>query len=55
MVSKERAGLMNLNKRESALAMAREPSHAGWLPAAQEPEKRFWYEPLLESALFLTC
>lgn len=27
-------------------------SHARWLPAAQEqPEKRFWYEPLLESGL----
>jgi cyclopropane-fatty-acyl-phospholipid synthase len=27
-------------------------SHAPWLPSAQEhPEKRFWYEPLLESGL----
>lgn len=27
-------------------------SHARWLPAVQErPEKRFWYEPLLESGL----
>lgn len=27
-------------------------SHANWLPAAQDqPEKRFWYEPLLESGL----
>ena len=27
-------------------------THARWLPAAQEqPEKRFWYEPLLESGL----
>src|SRR5262249_48017872 len=27
-------------------------SQARWLPAAQErPEKRFWYEPLLESGL----
>lgn len=27
-------------------------SHARWLPAAQDrPEKRFWYEPLLESGL----
>jgi len=30
----------------------REGSHADWLPAAQDkPEKRFWYEPLLESGL----
>jgi len=27
-------------------------AHAKWLPAAQEkPEKRFWYEPLVESGL----
>jgi len=27
-------------------------SHARWLPSAQErPEKRFWYEPLLESGV----
>jgi cyclopropane-fatty-acyl-phospholipid synthase len=27
-------------------------SHAPWLPSAQErPDKRFWYEPLLESGL----
>lgn len=27
-------------------------SHARWLPSAQEhPDKRFWYEPLLESGL----
>src|SRR5271154_4828817 len=30
----------------------REASHANWLPAAQDqPEKRFWYEPLVESGL----
>lgn len=30
----------------------REASHTNWLPAAQDkPEKRFWYEPLLESGL----
>jgi cyclopropane-fatty-acyl-phospholipid synthase len=31
---------------------ATQASHARWLPAAQErPEKRFWYESLLESGL----
>jgi cyclopropane-fatty-acyl-phospholipid synthase len=30
----------------------REASHANWLPAAQDnPEKRFWYEPLVESGV----
>jgi cyclopropane-fatty-acyl-phospholipid synthase len=33
-------------------ATEREASHANWLPAAQnKPEKRFWYEPLVESGL----
>jgi cyclopropane-fatty-acyl-phospholipid synthase len=28
------------------------PAHAEWIPAAAEkPEKRFWYEPLIESGL----
>jgi cyclopropane-fatty-acyl-phospholipid synthase len=36
----------------SAKSIPAQPAHADWLPAAQaEPEKRFWYEPLLESGL----
>ncbi|GAC1619683.1 MAG: cyclopropane-fatty-acyl-phospholipid synthase family protein [Candidatus Acidiferrum sp.] len=39
-------------KALAAKAEASSASHAKWLPAAQDiPEKRFWYEPLLEKGL----
>jgi cyclopropane-fatty-acyl-phospholipid synthase len=34
------------------IAISHEPSHSRWLPAARDRvEKRFWYEPLLESGM----
>ena len=34
------------------MSTEQQAAHARWLPAAQEsPEKRFWYEPLVESGL----
>jgi cyclopropane-fatty-acyl-phospholipid synthase len=36
----------------AATTIAAKASHSGWLPAAQDnPERRFWYERLLESGL----
>jgi cyclopropane-fatty-acyl-phospholipid synthase len=39
-------------KQNRSFSTVHEGSHRAWLPAAQEkPEKRFWYESLLESGL----
>jgi cyclopropane-fatty-acyl-phospholipid synthase len=46
----ERDGV--LAGQSSSVAASAAPSHARWLPAAKDrAEKRFWYEPLLESGV----